>query len=101
ALNINEVGDFKDLVQTRKTTARPRGMSSSQDGGSSGGREGGTRALRRSRRPHRARPTKIAHGIAAPCRGLQLSRTPPLDTAYVCAAPLPSGGYGYWLTREV
>ena len=42
ALDINEVGDFKDLVQTRETTARPGGVSGCQDGDSSGGREGGT-----------------------------------------------------------
>jgi hypothetical protein len=40
ALNINQVGDFKDLVQTRETTARPGGVSGCQDGDSSGGREG-------------------------------------------------------------
>src|SRR6185437_481813 len=42
ALNIDQVGDFKDLVQTREATARPGGVSGCQDGDSSGGREGGT-----------------------------------------------------------
>ena len=41
ALDIDQVGDFKDLVQTRETTARPGGVSGCQDGDSSGGREGG------------------------------------------------------------
>jgi hypothetical protein len=38
--------------------------------------------------PHRARPAKIAHGIGALCRTVQLSRTPPWDTRVCGADPL-------------
>src|SRR5437763_16400857 len=41
SLDINQVGDFKDLVQTRETPARPGGVSGCQDGDSSGGLGGG------------------------------------------------------------
>ena len=70
ALDINEVGDFKDLVQTREAPARPGGVSGCQDGDSSGGREGGKiSALDGSYSySHGARPAKIAHGIGALCR---------------------------------
>ena len=36
ALDIDQVGDFKDLVQAREAAARPGGMSGCQDGDSSG-----------------------------------------------------------------
>src|SRR5207302_1253998 len=41
ALDIDQVGNFKDLVQTREVPARPGGMSGCQGGDSSGGLEGG------------------------------------------------------------
>ncbi|HTP21763.1 MAG TPA: hypothetical protein VMJ65_19305, partial [Solirubrobacteraceae bacterium] len=35
SLDINEIGNFKDLVQTREAPARPGGVSGCQDGDSS------------------------------------------------------------------
>jgi hypothetical protein len=40
ALDIYEVGNFKDLLQTREAPARPGGMHGCQGGDSSGSREG-------------------------------------------------------------
>ncbi len=110
ALDIDEIGDFKDLVQTREATARPGGVSGCQDGDSSETveREAGQRFPRartpgdpRARTPHEARPSKIAQGNAALWRDAQLSRTPPSDRRVCGAAPLQSGGCGYWLTGAV
>ena len=109
ALDVNQIGDIKNLVQTREVPARPGGVTSCQDGDSSGGREGGRdRADESDSGPaegpgnsHQARPAKIAHGTAALCRTVQLSRTPPAKAAYVARTSSHVGGYGYWLTGAV
>ena len=61
-LDVNQIGDIENLVQTRKITARPGGVTSCQDGDSSGGREGGRDRTRTNlplpRRRGRAARTK-------------------------------------------
>ena len=100
ALDIDEVGDFKDLVQTREAPARPGGMSGCQDGDSSetverevisASREPRTPDDPMSTTPHEARPPKIAQGNDALWRDAQLSRTPPSDRRVCGAAPLRFG----------
>ena len=82
ALDIDEVGDFKDLVQARKITARPGGFSGCQDGDSSGrGREVRAPGVDGAGRGQQ----NIAQGNDALCRDGQRSRTPP-GTDRVCGA---------------
>ena len=70
-LDIDEVGDVKDLVQPRKAAAGAGSVNRSQDGDSSGvARRTRERALGRARQSsHKARPSKIAQGVPDPCEG--------------------------------
>ncbi len=80
-LDVDQVGYIKGLRKTRETTARPGGVNRCQDGDSSGSR-------RASRGCAKARPAKIAHGIAALCWGLSALTDPARKTAYVARSQL-------------
>ena len=77
-LDVDQVGNIKGLGKAREATARPGGVNRCQDGDSS---SDGERAERRAK----ARPAKIAHGIAALCGGLSALTDPALE-ARVCGA---------------
>ena len=84
-MDVDQVGDIENLVQTRKAAARPGGMSGCQDGDSSGvEREeeiaitGSADLAPEAAHTNKARPAKIAHGSVALCRTVSTHGPRPL-----------------------